>query len=438
MTTSRRAALIFFVVTLGIYAFPLVYDLAYKPFFHYVAGLDVVSTSLLPVRLLQSGDFYLGEYSDFFASNWRSPYFVAEVNGAIVSRYPVAASILALPIYGGLLGTGWLTAPSQGWLFFPWTAFFAARLTATLMASIAALVFFFCARELTDLKTSLAVAIAFAFGTSVWTTSSQGLWQQTPSILLQTIALWLILRGRRLGDLAVAPAAFFFSAATIARANAAFAAIAFTGYVLIKHRSAFWRWMIWALVPIPFFLAYNSIYNGSPFILGYQEGLIAQANLLPKPDALLGLLVSPSRGLFVYSPFSFFAFLGWSRWQTARDRTLYLFSAMTIIAGILFLSLFDGWNGGWGYGTRLVVDVMPYIILLLIPWLDRANRVEWWGFGCLVVYAIILQSFGLWDGGVRWHWSWENLDADYWSFARSEPLFYLQQYVEMGLRLFKR
>jgi hypothetical protein len=111
---------------------------------------------------------------------------------------------------------------------------------------------------------------------------------------------------------------------------------------------------------------------------------------------------------------------------------------MTIIAGILFLSLFDGWNGGWGYGTRLLVDVMPYIILLLIPWLDQANRVEWWGFGSLVVYAILLQSFGLWDGGVRWHWSWENLDADFWSIARSEPLFYLQQYVEMAMRLFRR
>ncbi len=433
MNKTQRTVLALFLVSFLVYIFPLVFDLTYKPFFGYIAGQDVVSTSFLPLSLLKRGDFTLSEFTDFFNANWRSPYFVIEIDGDVVSRYPVAAAVLALPFYGLPVGLGWIENPSPGWLFYPWSAFFAAKFAAAFMSALAVAMLYLCARELTDTGASLALATAFGFGTSIWSTVSQGLWQHTPGILFQVIALWFLLRGRRRGANAVTPAAFFFSAATISRTYVAIAAALFTLYIFLAYRSALTRWVFWAIPPALLTFAYNAIYNGSPLVFGYQEG-ITQGMSLPRPDALLGLLLSPSRGLLVYSPFLVLAFSSAVMLLREQERLFYLFAGMTFLLCYLFLSMFQGWEGGWGYGARLLTDVLPYAILLLVPALKRLSGISRGAFAVMVGYAVFLQSFGLWDFGARWHWHWPGWQANVWDVAECEPVFYLQQYAAMAGR----
>jgi hypothetical protein len=256
------------------------------------------------------------------------------------------------------------------------------------------------------------------------------LWTDTPSVFLQTIALWFLLRARRAGANAVAPAALFLSAAAVARPSNVIAALVFTIYVLLEYRSAFWRWVLWALPPVIPALLYNAVYNASPIAFGYQDE-VARGLTFPKWDGILGLLVSPSRGLFVYSPFLVFAL--WGLWLQRSERERRLFWAFAAVIGIYIATLIQfSWDGGWGYGTRLMVDVMPYWMLLLVPAFARLRggwRKMFWG---MVAYGIVLQTFGLWDYGVRWHWSWNNYDYDVWSIADDEPLFYLKQYAIMA------
>jgi hypothetical protein len=431
LRATQRAAILVFAVAFVVYVFPIVYDLGYKPFFNYTAGQDVASTSMLPVRLLQYGDFLLDEYQSFFKQNWISPGMIAQVNGHIVSRSPVGAAVLAIPFYGIPLGTGWIANPPQPWLSYPWSAFFPGKFAAAFMSACAVVMFFFCARELTDVRASAALAWVFAFGTSLWSTATQGLWQQTPSVFLQTIALWFILRGRRAGAAAIVPAAFFLSAATISRPNNALPALLFTVYLLIEYRSAFPRWVLWAIPPALFFLAYNAIYNGSPFVFGYQEGFQADMTA-PQLDGILGLVFSPSRGLLVYSPFFAFALVGaWlARHESARR--FYLFAGLNILLGTVLISMFIPWDAGWGYGTRYMTDLLPYLMLFLVP---VFKRLRGWGLGAflvMAVYAGIVQGFGLWDYGERWHWHWANYRYDVWNVPENEPLFYLKQYVAMA------
>ncbi len=430
MTTTHRAALALFLLALVIYNFPLAYDLLHKPFFTWAPGQDIASTTLLPVALLERGEFSLDEYRDFYYRNWRSPYFIAEVNGTLVSRSPVATAVLAVPFYGVPLGTGWLRRTGKAWLEFPWSAFFPGKFAAAFMTTLAVGMFFFCACRLTDARSSVALTLAFAFGTSVWSTGTTGLWTQAPSVLLQMIALWFLVRGRRLGANAVAPAAFFFSAATVARPTNAIAAALFTGYILIEYRAAFFKWIAWAIPPALFMLAYNAAYNGSPFVFGYQDG-IAQYASLPQFEGILGLLISPSRGVLVYSPFLIFAFAGLWFARREKEKWLYGFSALVIAASVVMLAAFD-WSGGWGYGARLLVDGLPYWMLLLIPAWTRMGNGARGAFWVMVAYAALFQSFGLWDYGNRWHWHWENYAFNVWDLSRSEPLFYLQQYIEMA------
>jgi hypothetical protein len=437
--STRQTALALFLLASIVYHFPLAYNLLHKPFFNYAPGQDVASTSLLPIEILERGDFALDKYREFYKRFYHDPYFVAEVNGRLVSRSPVAAAVLAVPFYGLPLGMGWIANPRLTWLVFPWSGYVVAKFAAAFITALGAVMFFFCARELADLRTSASLTLALAFGTSVWSTATQGLWQQTPSILFQVIAIWFLLRGRRRGADAVAPAAFFLSAATIARPNNGIAALLFTFYVLLFYRSAFWRWIIWAIPPALFFFAYNAIYNGSPFVFGYQDG-VAQYIITPQLDALLGLFVSPSRGLLVYSPFLVFALLrglpahsgGRAVRPTDSERLFYWFAASVFALNVLFVSTFKVWDGGWGYGTRNLVDVLPYAVLLLVPTFTRLRGAWLAAFWVMVAYAAIVQSFGLWDYGERWHWHWENYNYDVWNIAENEPLFYLREYLRMA------
>lgn len=434
--TSNQTALALFIAAFLVYSFPLAYDLFHKPFFGWAPGQDLASTSLLPIVILERGDFTLDEYRDFYTQYWHDPYFVAEVNGKLVSRSPVAAAVLAIPFYGVPLGTGWINNPGSTAFFFPWSGFFPAKFAAAFITALAVIMFFFCARELADLKTSTALSIVFAFATSAWSTASQGLWQQTPSILFQLMGIWFILRGRRKGAFAIAPAAFFFSAATIARPNNGLIALLFTLFVLLFYRSAFWRWVVWSLPPALFFFAYNAIYNGSPLVFGYQDG-IAQYLTLPRLEAIVGLFVSPSRGLLIYSPFFIFAFLGFWFARLEKERRFYWFCAISVALYVLVLSMWDYWDGGWGYGTRMLTDALPFAMLLLIPAFTRLKGIGLFSFWAMVAFAAVLQSFGLWDYGVRWHWHWDNYAYDVWSVADDEPLFYLKQYASMAMHYFQ-
>ncbi|MCX7838995.1 MAG: hypothetical protein N2559_06015 [Anaerolineae bacterium] len=428
--STRRTALWLFLLTFIVYIFPLTYNLLHKPFFG-TAQQDVAAASFLPLVILESGDFTLEKYHNFFIQNWHSPYFVAEVNGRLVSRYPIAPAILAIPFYGIPLGTGWLAHPHRDWLVFPWSVFYPAKFAAAFITALAVTMFFFCACELADARTSALVTLAFAFGTSVWSTASQALWQHTPSLLFQLIGVWFVLRGRHQGALAVAPGALFFSAATIARANNALPALLFTLYVFIEYRAALTRWIVWAIPPVVLAVIYNTLYNGSPFVFGYQEGFTQTMSWL-RLDGIVGLFLSPSRGLLIYSPFLALTLYG--AWLARREsaRRFYLFAALVFVGMTYNVSMFQNWDGGWGYGTRLLVDALPYLTFLLLPALLRLGHIARGAFWASIAYAAILQAFGLWDYGVRWHWHWEDYKFDVWDLARSEPLFYLRQYLEMA------
>ena len=387
--------------------------------------------------MLESGDFTFEKYQRFFTENWRSPYFVAEVNGRLVSRYPIAPAILALPFYGVPLGTGWLAQPHRDWLTFPWSVFYPAKFTAAFITALAVTMFFFCARELTDTRTSVLVTLALAFGTSVWSTASQALWQHTPSLLFQLIGVWFILRGKKRGALAVAPGALFFSAATVVRMNNAVAALLFTLYALIEYRAALGRWMVWAIPPAALAMIYNALYNGSPFVFGYQEGL-TQTMAWLRVDGIIGLFLSPSRGLFIYSPFLLLALYGAARARRESARLFYFCVTIVFVVSVYLLSMFQNWDGGWGYGSRLLVDALPYLTFLLIPALPHVRGIARGVFWAALVYSVILQIFGLWDYGIRWHWHWENYDFDVWNIPRNEPWFYLEQYAQMASHYLNR
>ena len=118
----------------------------------------------------------------------------AETGEALfVGAFGPAAGLSALP----LMGLAWLLgADLQGDAF---AMFRAAKWTAGLLAAGSVALLFLAAAALTTRAQAWLVALAYAFGSCVWTVSSQALWQQTPELFflsLGALCVGRVFRGR--------------------------------------------------------------------------------------------------------------------------------------------------------------------------------------------------------------------------------------------------
>ena len=111
---------------------------------------------------------------------------------------------------------------------------------------------------------------------------------------------------------------------------------------------------------------------------------------------LAGLLLSPSRGLLVFSPFLAMslwgAVLAWRRAEFASLRPITL-------ATVLLLAVesrwFDWW-GGWGFGYRRIVDLVPMLVVLIAPTMGWVGEASWRRvvFGAFVSWSVCVQVLG--------------------------------------------
>jgi hypothetical protein len=114
---------------------------------------------------------------------------------------------------------------------------------------------------------------------------------------------------------------------------------------------------------------------------------------------LSGLLLSPARGLLVYSPVFLFlipAVYLWFRKTPARGREVYVISLSFSIAHILLYAKWPCWWGGVCFGARFITDVVPCLVILsipVIPILERNKPVKV-AFAALFIASVYVQFLG--------------------------------------------
>ncbi len=252
---------------------------------------------------------------------------------------------------------------------------------------------------------SLLIAAAYGCGTCVWSVSSQNLWQQTPMLFFLTLGTWQLLKlpaGTRWTAFLCGLSLGF---ATLCRPTAAVVAVCAGVGLAAGQRKSLAAFVLGGTAPALLLALYNLWYFGSPLTLGISQQAGTGAFLktgsrevwgTPLWTGLAGVLVSPSRGLLIFSPFLAFSF--WGLWRCSRDPEARAFRPLAFAATILILvySKYSDWWGGWSFGNRLLLDVVPLLTLLLIPvcreWLDRpAART---GFILLLGWSVAVQVLG--------------------------------------------
>jgi hypothetical protein len=155
--------------------------------------------------------------------------------------------------------------------------------------------------------------------------------------------------------------------------------------------------------PIVFQGWYNYMYFGNPLHseVGGGTGFWSGSML----EGLSGLLFSPSRGLFIYSPIFLFSMLVLIlSWQRAGSGLLRCLSVG--VAGTLLLySKWFMWWGGWSYGPRLIADLAPVLVFALYPtrsWIVERRLVRGL-FLCATFWSIYAHGLGAFIDDNRWN-----------------------------------
>lgn len=360
-------------------------------------GNDTTPAVYAAVSLARRADFDLDEFAGQLKGNraeW--PYFVAPtLDGRVVSRYGIGAPLAVQPVFAPVLALE-RRIPNH-------VAMVLARVAASLYVAGAAVLLLLSAMRLgASRRTALLLALVYGLGTSALSSASQALWQHGPAQFFLMLGFHALLGDGRRDWLAGAA----FAAAVLCRPlDGLFGAAAFVYLVVQRPRQAR-RWLGFAAGAAPLLLVqlvFNQIEFGAPWLFGQvvdikgRDGFPVGSYWIGNiGTGLAGLLVSPSRGLFVYSPVFLFLFLGLRRNWAAWPGVLRAMLAATVVMFAVVASWY-AWYGGWCFGYRIVSDAAPFLVLALLPVLPRLRRFGRMAFGAALAMSIAIHAAGAYN-----------------------------------------
>jgi hypothetical protein len=402
---------------------------------YFFSGLSRVGTSFdsrwtvyIAMRLWHHGVTNLDEYSkvirvsDYYAAQCVDASGHARVGppetceGHWYNSYPIGGPILETPLVLIAVGVMHALHPLIGGLhssnpviegflrddYDAGHALIEMEVASLLLAS-ATVVMYFIARRFLPVNRAVLLSLLFALATPAYSVAGRGLWQHTPSLLFLALIIYMLLRAEERPALAAwagLPAALAYTC----RPTDSLFVLIFTTYVAIRHRRYLGYYLLAAAPVAAIFLAYNlSIYHAilSPY---YQSPLAGfyPSNWSKLATGLAGNLISPSRGLFVYTPV--FLLAVWSmlrqKWETPLSPWL---TALALIHWLAVSAYIESWWAGMCYGPRFFTDLTPVFVLFLIPYFKdwtALSRTLRSAFVALALISLAMSLRGGWSYAV--------------------------------------
>lgn len=389
----------------------------------YVGSNDAAATRLIPFVLVREGRLCFEGSPQLTLARDALPYWFVPAGEHIVSRYPVATGVLAVPAYlPALLGRYAAGRERVHEL---------ERIAAALLALCGVAVVLGFARRVLPEREAAWVTLIYALGTSVASILSKALWQHTGAACGFALALagLLLASSERRAWLAIGlgcgvavaarstnavPAACLLLAAALARGpRSALCAAAVSG------------------IPVGLQLAYARYYFGS--FLGHGYGSEAETGWNAVwPEGVLGILASPGRGLFVYAPCLLFAVPALWRGAPALDRRVSRCLLFAIASLVLVMGKWWCWWGGRSSGERMTSDVLPLWgvgLVLACSQLQARPALRRAFIGC-ALYAVAVQTLVTYGRpGPLAKQLFVDVSAGAWSARAYAPLAYLLDWL---------
>ncbi len=370
-----------------------------------------------PLRKAGAVDYY----STYFLINYvpnAATAFSPAAMPPLLPFFPIWPSLATTPVS---LATAMLGAPVfDGATFHEDRNDLYQRIIAAVLAAAAVYFFYLAARCL--------VAWPFALGLSAWlalgpllSNSSRGLWTDTFALPFSFVGVYIftrvILKDRPMRYWPIALAAVL--------------SLAFMMKPVYAVPSAMVGLLVLAAPKVPLklkaaFVAFCAVFAALFIVTSFSiYGNIVPPYFAPSRVAyfdssrLLGVLFSPGRGAFWFTPSLFVAccapLLVW------RDRTLFIASIVAVAAAalaVLTVGNFDHWWGGGSFGPRILQFALPIVALLAVLVVREATLRG--GIERIAILALCGAVAG-WEGFVHingvtsprgWEWNGRPVNVD--------------------------
>ncbi|ATB44708.1 glycosyltransferase family 39 protein [Corallococcus macrosporus] len=382
------------------------------------------------LSLLREGNIDLDEYAPTFASYRHGLY---ERDGHLYNYFPLGPSLAAVPMV--VLVDGFVRLATPAGNLHPalahWRHIYDAtgsvdldawngpqRLFASALVALAGVVMFVLGTALhLSRQRALLLAALFVFCTPLLSTASRALWQHGPSLLCLTWVLLCLVRAREAPRHA-AWAGLPLALAYVMRPTNSLSVLVLSLYVLWTWPRQAWKFFAGALVVAIPWVTVNLVHYGS-FLAPYYEPQRLELSASRVAEALAGNLVSPARGLLVFTPVLLMS--AWGLWMDLRARTFTRLHAALVTVVVLHwaaISTFPHWWAGHSYGPRFFSDMVPYLVFFLVP---VVRALQWKGpearrgltatFTVLAVLSLVLHIHGASSRAV-YRWNSLPLDVD--------------------------
>lgn len=400
-------------------------------------------------------------------------YTVGHANGHLLTSYPWAVGLFAIPavvvidllhLAGGPSADSIVANGSQiGPLVQLWSASVVTGLACAILALLAYRRLRGPAKK--RARWALICGLVFAFATSAWSTASRSLWQHGPSLLFLAVALVALDQlfpsntddHRSKVDSIWAPivAGGALAAAVTMRPTNAVALMLATVLVFWKtsRRSRAAYVIGVCVVFIPWALITSHYYGTllQPYDRASKLGLPSTFF-----ESVAAQLISPSRGLLIFSPIVLVAAAGVVIAYRRRSATpLELLSVIAIPCYLIAIALFPVWWAGTSFGPRFMTETLPFFLVLSIPFVNwvvgwrsqkptnRPLAYRLGAIGCAVALAFsvfVNAQGGLLNASTCWNLRAHNVKsvdkdpARVWSWSNPQFVYGLRAIGSEGLR----
>jgi hypothetical protein len=266
------------------------------------------------------------------------------------------------------------------------------------------------------------------------------IWMHSPAVLWLCWAMYLLLRSPSgIGFVEAVAVGFTLGMATLARPTAGlFPVFTMLAFVGLRQWKQFVGVELGGVVPALTLLATNRLLQGNLIFGGYHSADWSMST--PFWVGFTGLLIAPSRGLFVYSPALLLMPWGLAALFrkprpttdpaptaapafTAYDRWIVLSWLSAAMGTIFFFSKWYIWYGGWGFGPRFLSENMPIFCLLFAFAYDRLKTLSMRRVAAgLVALSVAIHAIGTFGRTAEadWYMRREDLSNHGWLFTLSD------------------
>lgn len=413
------------------------YLISYSGLLH---SIDELSSLAVAESLIAGEGWHTNQLE--WERSWSPSQSAVGHDGNLYSKKGIAVSLLTLPLLA--VGKAWNAVGAVQ----------VALLITPLFLAFAALLFFLAIRKMDySIGTCAIVVLSWGLTTPTWP-YAKTLFSEPLTAAVLIVSLYGAISFRR----AVTPGANLryaaitgtgLSLAIMLKQANSLLVIPFMLYgvsIVAREKLPVFRWRAiirWALIfvittsiGVGVTLIYNAERFGTPWSPPLEP---AERFTTPLHIGLIGLLISPGKGLLWYTPLTWLLLLAlpeWRRQNRLPDLLLALGSFVTLL--FLYAGWFD-WPGGRAWGPRFLVAVLPALVLMISPALSRlfqkrSTKVERLFIATVLLLSLFAQLPGVLidfdrqeglevQAGITvaqrlWSWNYSPL-VTYWSALRT-------------------